>query len=478
MNNFEIESILVDLREQKSELQNFETKEASFDVPKTILKTVSAFANQEDGGTILLGVGDAPTFTVRGVIDVEAVQSKLVSMIHDCLSPVPSVTLQALNMLQVTVIAIHVDEVPFHQKPCFEKSSGLHGGAYKRVGDSNRVMSPYEVFLLQSNHTQPKEDIKPVPANLFSSTLLESSVELINYVRTVKEKSKSDYLLKLDTKAMLRARHILQDDVFSLMGTLVFDEYPQRFFPKLRITFLSFISREIEAEKRYLDNKVFEGPLIKMLETALNYLKLQLPARYEVKGLKGKSIPLIPDVALREAVLNAVAHRDYSPMALGREIQVRCYPDAIEIESPGGLYGGMRTDSLKTHQSVCRNAYLATMLEDLGVMENRGDGILSMCRALEVAGMPDPRFEDLIDSFKVTIFRAGHSRVQDSLSEKLSIDQFLLKYAEFKRGDIVRELDVSSNKARTILRHLLQEKKIECSGTGKGTKYRRVSISS
>jgi ATP-dependent DNA helicase RecG len=293
------------------------------------------------------------------------------------------------------------------------------------------------------------------------------------YIEGVKAKTRSTYLLKLNDLDILNARHIITDNTWSLMGTLCFDEYPQRFFPKLRMTYLSYASDQIDPHQRYLDNKTFEGPIEEMITTALQYIKLQLPERYEIRGSEQVTRLQVPEVALREALINAVAHRDYSAMALSREIQIRVTPTKISIENPGGLFGGSRIDSLKTHNSICRNSYLATLLEDIGIMENRGDGILSMCQAMKDNHLPEPLFYNFIDTFCVSFLRMEGAQERPSLTPK----EFLSKHREFRRRDVIEELGYTIGEAKYFIKTQLAQGTIRQAGRGRGTRYHTADTS-
>ena len=104
---------------------------------------------------------------------------------------------------------------------------------------------------------------------------------------------------------------------------------------------------------------------------------------------------------MREAVLNAVAHRDYSPYVRGSYIQVRLFADRLEVQSPGGLYGNVTEENLEEESST-RNSVLMRLMEDLHLVENRGSGIRAMLEAMRRANLEPPRFEDKRSSFWVT----------------------------------------------------------------------------
>lgn len=120
-----------------------------------------------------------------------------------------------------------------------------------------------------------------------------------------------------------------------------------------------------------------------------------------IQGLSRLDIWEYPEDAIREAIRNAVIHRDYSELMQSNYIQVRMYPDRIEIESPGTLYGDVTINNLIT-STKARNSVLITLLEDLKIIENRGSGIDTMIHTMKIAHLEPPQFKETRNSFIVT----------------------------------------------------------------------------
>jgi ATP-dependent DNA helicase RecG len=144
-----------------------------------------------------------------------------------------------------------------------------------------------------------------------------------------------------------------------------------------------------------------------LLRQGMNAIVRNLQRRAVVEGLFRRDVWEYPLEALREALVNALAHRDYSPLARGTPVQVRIFPDRLEVENPGGLFGPVTVERLgEPGLLATRNAHLMRLLEDLPVedgrvmCENRGTGITAMLETLRAAGMEPPRFDD-----RHTIFR-------------------------------------------------------------------------
>ena len=185
----------------------------------------------------------------------------------------------------------------------------------------------------------------------------------------------------------------------------MFGNYPQAFEPQLVITFLQYYGIT-ETEKtprgeRFLDNRKFEGPIPEVVENAVNYLMSSIRKSSLIEGLYRRDIPEYPEEAIREALVNAVAHRDYSHFARGSYIQIRLFADRLEIQSPGGLYGNVTEENIEEEQST-RNRVLMRLMEDFHIVENRGSGIKTMMDAMQKANLEPPRLQDKRVSFWVT----------------------------------------------------------------------------
>jgi ATP-dependent DNA helicase RecG len=161
-----------------------------------------------------------------------------------------------------------------------------------------------------------------------------------------------------------------------------------------------------------------------------------------------------PETALREAVVNALVHRDLSGSARGTQIQVEMYPDRLVIKNPGGLFGPVTIDSLGEEGiSSARNATLIKLLEDVPlpgetrtVCENRGSGIRSMVDSLLTAGMSPPRFEDRISSFIVTF--PNHTLLsEDTVRWITALGEHGLSDSQCVALAILRQEEVLDNRA-------------------------------
>jgi ATP-dependent DNA helicase RecG len=122
-----------------------------------------------------------------------------------------------------------------------------------------------------------------------------------------------------------------------------------------------------------------------------------------IEGVFHRTVLEYPEEAVREAIANAIAHRDYSPQALGSQVRIEMYADRLVVITPGGLHGPVNEDNLE-EELATRNQILMRLLEETGVVENRGSGIPMMITAMREAHLEPPQFRDTRASFRV-VFR-------------------------------------------------------------------------
>lgn len=207
--------------------------------------------------------------------------------------------------------------------------------------------------------------------------------------------------LMLQVCALVKQGRRLQP---TLTGILFFGHDPQRFYPSFTVTFLHFAgtstARTRPEEPLYLDNREFRGSLPAVIDAARATIYEKQSKRAVVEGFVRQDLPEYPEFAYREALVNAVAHRDYG--LEGSFVQVRLFADRLEIQSPGGLGGHLTVDNI-FYEQYTRNPHVMRLLEDFGYVERRGLGVDQMIRSMARAGLEPPIFENRGSSFWVTL---------------------------------------------------------------------------
>lgn len=294
-------------------------------------------------------------------------------------------------------------------KPCYYKPAGLHGGSYIRVSDGDRKMTDYEIYMYKSGRSQATDDVQPVVRAKLED-LDDRAIE--RYINKLQEKRPGSRLLSLPREQLLKTLNILTEYegklVPTLAGMLMFGTFPQQFFPSLFVAFLLYAGTSQDEKgprgERFLDNRRLDGTIPEIIAEAEKAIVYNMRRSTVVSGLWRNDIDEYPRIALREALINALGHRDYSHYALGTHIQIRMFTDRLEIENQGGLYGHLSEDTIGIEAPTTRNAALMRMMEDMDLVENRGSGIRAMIESVRAAHLAPPKFTNNHTSFKVTFY--------------------------------------------------------------------------
>jgi len=403
----ELLNLIYEIQSFRSEQDNIEVKSAAKGPPK-IYDSLSSLSNRPGGGVLIFGLDEAKDFEPVGVYNLDDLRKK-VGEAASQMEPPLRLTFTSRKYKGATILAAEVPECPIDLKPCYYKPAGLHGGSYIRVADGDRKMTDYEIYMFMSSRSQAVDDLQPViRAGL--DDLDEQAID--NYIAKIKEKRPGSRLFTLPREKLLKSLNILTEYegklVPTLAGILMFGVFPQQFFPSLFVAFLLFAGTSPSVKgprgERFLDNRRLDGTIPEMIAEAEKAVVYNMRRSTVVSGLWRDDIDEYPRVAIREAIINALAHRDYSHYALGTHVQIRMFTDRLEIENQGGLFGHLSEDAIGIDAPATRNAALMRMLEDMDLVENRGSGIQAMIEAMRSAHLAPPRFKDKHTAFQVTFY--------------------------------------------------------------------------
>ena len=352
-----------------NDTQQCEVKECKRKISSTITDTLSAFSNGS-GGWIILGLSEKNGFTPVEGFDARAMQEAL-SQACEKMTPVVRPVIVTCPFEGANLVFARIDEMLPRDKPCFTTALGPHGGSFIRTGDGDRRMTSYEVDRLIEEHLQPTYDLDIVP----DATTDDLDPQLVagllarvreQHPRVFADRDGIDVLLDLQ---VLRHDDSDESEVGGILrptlaGLLALGRYPQKFYPRLGISIAVFpgTSRDdvFRGDERLVASKSVVGSIPVMIDDAVDSLMRWIGAKK----------PDYPPLVLREAIANALTHRDYSPDARGTQVHISVFTDRIEITNPGGLYGMVTHDVLASPHPVTgapfvstRNQFLFTLLE-------------------------------------------------------------------------------------------------------------------
>lgn len=414
MDSAEVGEVLEKLRRVDGELAHIEVKAAAGGLPKTLVETVSAFSNT-NGGLIILGVDESAGFRPVRLPEPAKLRDDLVSAVSDQLVPPIRISIELVELDSCVLVVAKIDPLSSDQRPCYVRNRGIANGSFVRVGDGDRRMTQVEIGLAFANQGQPRYDAEPVPEagldDLNDAALARTLARLRDTSRALRDVD--------DETALRRIRVLVPYEngkiAPSIAGILTFGVFPQQFFPQLTISLIVLpraTSHGTDAP-RFEDNPVIRGAIPDLVAETVSALRRHMSIHSYVNGTGRRDEPDYPLEAVREAIVNAVLHRDYSPVTRGTQIQVELHPGRLIVRSPGSLYGPVRVQDLGAEGvSSSRNAYLASLLTDTYlprsdrlVAENRASGIPAMIRELRRSGLGRPIFRDHPSRFEVEFNR-------------------------------------------------------------------------
>ena len=414
MDEQELHRLIRNLREIRTDTAMVEAKRAERVLPKSLWATISAFSNTR-GGTVILGLTEDQGFAATGVIDAGKILADLAAVCSEEFEPpVRPASLDIIQFEGVHLIVAEFNEIGEDDKPCFVRNQGKEKGSYRRTADGDRHMTTHEIAGY-TNRGQPRDDERAVPGATLRDLDREAVARLLERLRHNSPRAYPTSLPEADILTRLGILVELDGErVPTRGGLLALGLRPQDFFPQLNLTFVHYPTvdgRQLATGERFSDNRKIEGSIPIMVRDTLDVLRRNMARRAHISGAGRTDIFEYPELALREAVVNALIHRDLKDSALGSQVQVEMYPDRILINNPGGLFGTATIDQLATGltPSSSRNARLVSLLEDVvipgenhTICENRGSGIRTMQQAMMDAGMSPAKLEDKFTSFLVT----------------------------------------------------------------------------
>jgi ATP-dependent DNA helicase RecG len=284
----ELLELLESLRTVETDSLHIKAKRAENDLPRRLWETLSAFSNTPGGGVLILGLDEAAGFDVVGVRNPAKIQQDLASLCGEMDPPVRAV-IDLHKIEGQTLVAAEIPELEISRKPCYYPGAGLTNGAFIRVADGDRKLSPYEIQVMLASRGQPREDEEPVP----EATMDDFEAELVaGLLGRHREAEQSPFRRLTDEQALRTLKALVPHEgrwVPSLGGILALGTYPQQFFPALGATFVVYPTPRVgepgPGGERFLDNRRFEGPIPGMVRPVLDALQRSMTRRAVVRGL-------------------------------------------------------------------------------------------------------------------------------------------------------------------------------------------------
>lgn len=370
-------------------------------------------------------------------------------------------------------VRVRVDYVPLtdgKQIICFQVAQGSHmpyvydGRPYERVESSTRKMSQSRYNQLLCRQNQLNHSWERFDAEKYTIDGLDHNLILSIIRKSVEKERLAEIAMREDIPTVLEKLELIENGriknaTVALFGEKFLPNYPQC---HLKIARFKGLDRH-----EFLDNEFIYGNIFELIEKAMLFVRRHLPlaAKIVPGKLERVETPLIPFDVIREAVINAFCHREYS--VYGGSVKLAIYDDRMEVINDGGLLPGVTLEKIKSGYSKLRNPLIADILFRSDYIEGWGRGIKEIYGELKKAGDPEPEFDCDEYDFKVT-FKFPTSMkpaviLKDetaNLSERQrAIVKIISQVGEIRASDIISKLGPSPSE-KTLSRDLAALKKL------------------
>lgn len=422
--------------------------------PDGALKTIVAFANTA-GGTLLVGVENRSA-RVRGVPEPLDLEERIANLVSDHIAPrlVPQIEVLRWRSTQVLAVQVH----PSPGRPHYLKREGLDTGVYVRVGSTNRRADRELIEELRRFARGVAYDEQPMP-DLDSEALdFRAASESFASIRRIGRRDLETLRLLTDYQGR---------KVPTVGGVLLFGRDRAHHFPDAWIQVGRFLGTD---RSRIVDRDEIRSASVRAVEEAIAFVQKHQLHGAEIGAVRRRERWSLPPVAVREAVINAVAHADYAQR--GAPLRIAIFDDRLEVENPGLLPFGLTVEDLPHGVSKLRNRVIGRVFHELGLIEQWGSGVQRMTRACHEAGLAAPVFQEMGTRFRVTLASARIGpRVLDETDQ--AIVDAMAGTKGLLTSEIAKVIGLSPRATRTRLARLVASGIVREIGTGPQDPKRR-----
>jgi ATP-dependent DNA helicase RecG len=384
------------------------------------------------------------------------------SIYESCAPPIiPTIYSQRIGDKVLLIIEVSAGM----NKPYFKKSEGIDKGTYLRLGRSTVKATAEMIDDLKWQSRGRSYDMMPVYQSNEDDLDNNKILGFLNSrkapkIRTISERILSSYDLIIEEHSSIYS---------TVGGQLLFGKNPQKFFSEATIlcTHFSGISG-----REALGSIECSGTLFEQIYMAYDFIESRLSKSFSIHGVKRQEELEIPQVAIREMLLNAVIHRNYHIPA---PTKIAIYDNRIEIFSPGAFPGPLDTHNLKLGLTFIRNKVICKVFREAGLIEKLGSGFITLFESYEKKGLHKPDVIEGEGFVKCILPRPSFGR-EGTESDDKEIDAILALFevsAEIAISDVIKTLHTSRPTAGRRLNELINKGLIEQFGKGKGTRYRK-----
>lgn len=435
--------------ERESKTLEFKEQLLSF---SSLIKTCVAFANTA-GGEIIIGVKDGSR-EIIGISDAdrERLYESFPNSLYDATNNGLFAHIYERNLNEVSIMII---KIPLStRRPCYIKKGGIPKGVYLRVGTATRRATEDHIQELMRESRHQYYDQEPI--NLALEDLSDRKL-------TACYKGAPSFKKLLADGVITASFNNPEKALVTVAGALMFYDNPEQYIPEAIITCTEFSGKE---GRNIIQTREISGSLPNVITDALALTMSLLEKNYSLKGPQLSGETIIPEIALREAITNAVMHRKYN---IPGAVKIAIYEDRIEIFNPGCLPGLVDIENLGDGTTYLRNPHLTKIARRMKLIEKLGTGIKLILDECAAAGLKKPTFNEDGDFFKLTFSFEPDLNQTDSDEEKIL--KLLKFHEEATINQVMDALNVSRNTATRKLNKLIESGLIMREGKGPAVRY-------
>ena len=407
--------------------------------PKMI-KGIVAFLNTK-GGSMYLGIDDSGK--VLGLSDLDGQANSSVSCIADNIRPDPMMFVSLDNVVMDSHPIIRIKISEGCEKPYYWKEKGLkEGGVFIRRGPNSIPASDSLIVqMIRESQSTPYESMPSLEQNL----TFEYASDIFEHAG-----------LKFEIPQM-QSLGLMDGEMYTNLAFMLSDQFSQG---------IKMAVFEDEFKSGFLDRSETSGSLLRQYDEAFDFVNKHNNRRAIIDGKYRKDVRDYPEEAAREAIVNAIVHRDY---AISGSTLISMFSDRMTISSIGRIVKGLDLDDIILGTSSRRNEKLASVMYRLGYMEAYGTGIPRIM-GLYRDSIRKPSIETSSNLFKITLpkMQLNHDNSDEDMMSAYSRGDV------FTRSDLQDRFGLSRSRAYDVIRESLEKGSIEQVGSGRSTEYRRL----
>jgi len=422
-----------------------------------IVKTVIAFCNH-NGGKIVVGVADSGEIVGVPVGEIQKAMEFLDKAIYDASHPTIIPRIYAQRFGEKSILVIEVSSGM--SKPYFRKSEGLDAGTYIRLGRSTMKATPdmIEELRWQANGI----DYETLPN--YRATKDDLDQEAVQYFLDHRKNQAhaecSDPILRAYSLLVLEHSKLYPTNA----GLVLFGKQPQFFLTEAMIICTHF---QGISGREAIASVDCEGTLFDQFKQAYSFITSRLYKSFKIRGPKREEKLEIPEVAIREALLNAIIHRNYH---IKGPIKISIYDNRVEIFNPGSFVGPFDPNKLRTGITCLRNPIICKIFREAGYVEKLGTGLIAIFESYEENNLMSPRIVEGENYVKLILPRELKNKGEVATDDELV--KLFASSPEISLDDVQKILGVSRTTATRKMNRWIKDGRVERAGKTRSTRFR------